>query len=514
MKKTLIFFIVITLPLYICQARNLADSLVYKVEMQSTGADGKTPLWLNANKYGLSSLSSSNGYIRGAIERPVKNDSTRKWGIGYGLDLAAAYNFTSSVVVQQAFAEARWLHGLLTIGSKEYPMEFKNQRLSSGSQTFGINARPVPQVRIALPDYWTVPLTRGWLHLKGHVAYGRMTDDNWQHSFTDKKTKYADDVLYHSKAGYLKIGKDDARHPLSVELGLEMAAEFGGTIYRPTDSGDMEIYHSGTGIRDYWKAFIPGGAEVNETTYQNSEGDQVGSWLMRINYEADTWRLGVYADHYFEDHSGMFFLDYNGYGTGDEWNEKKDSKYFLYYLKDMMLGAELNIKKGTWIRNIVFEYLYTKYQSGPVYHDRTPSMSDHVCGIDDYYNHGLYTGWQHWGQVMGNPLYLSPIYNEDGEIKVENNRFYAFHIGIDGNPRNNLYYRILATYQKGFGSYRCPYTEPRYNTSLLLEASYTFTKKLLKGFNVKVGYGMDWGKILGNNDGLQFTLTKCGILGK
>ena len=63
-------------------------------------------------------------------------------------------------------------------------MELKNNELSSGAQTLGKNARPVPQVRIALADYYTLPLTKGWLHLKGHIAYGKMTDDNWQHEFT------------------------------------------------------------------------------------------------------------------------------------------------------------------------------------------------------------------------------------------------------------------------------------------------------------------------------------------
>ena len=62
----------------------------------------------------------------------------------------------------------------------------------------------------------------------------------------------------------------------------------------------------------------------------------------------------------------MFLIDYDGYGSGDEWKKKKKSKFLLYDLKDMMLGVEVNLKYGTWIRDIVFEYIYTKYQSGPV----------------------------------------------------------------------------------------------------------------------------------------------------
>ena len=209
----------------------LAKGIGYEVELQSTFSDGRTPLWLNANRYGLGSLDEANGYVRAALIRPLRVDSARRWGMGYGVDVAVPYNFTSDFVVQQAFVEGRWLHGVLTVGSKEYPMELKNNSLSSGSQTLGINARPVPQVRIALPEYWTLPFANGWLHLKGHIAYGMMTDDGWQHDFTGRKSKYADNVLYHSKAGYLKVGNENFFCPFSLELGLEMAATFGGTAY-------------------------------------------------------------------------------------------------------------------------------------------------------------------------------------------------------------------------------------------------------------------------------------------
>ncbi|MFW5511196.1 MAG: hypothetical protein ACOCO3_02470, partial [Segatella copri] len=205
---------------------NLCSNIEWKAEMQGSFSKGKTPLWLNANKHGLSSLDDCNGYLRGSLVRPLESDSARRWAVGYGLDIAVPVNYTSSFIVQQAFAEVRWLHGTMTIGSKEYPMELKNQTLSSGSQTLGINARPIPQVRLALPEYITLPILNGWLQLKGHIAYGMMTDDRWQHEFTSRQSKYADHVLFHSKAGYLKIENQRKNSPWSVELGLEMGAEF------------------------------------------------------------------------------------------------------------------------------------------------------------------------------------------------------------------------------------------------------------------------------------------------
>ena len=159
---------------------DLTENLQYNVEAQASFSEGKTPLWLNANRYGLSSLDEMNGYLRAGVERPLRTDSLRRWGVGYGVDVAVPYHFTSSVVVQQAYAEARWLHGVLTVGSKQQPMELKNNRLSTGAQTLGINARPYPEVRLALPDYWAIPGTRGFLSFKGLIAWGMFTDDHFR----------------------------------------------------------------------------------------------------------------------------------------------------------------------------------------------------------------------------------------------------------------------------------------------------------------------------------------------
>ena len=80
----------------------------------------------------------------------------------------------------------------------------------------------------------------------------------------------------------------------------------------------------------------------------------------------------------------MFMLDYNGYGEGKEWQSKKGHRVFMYSLKDMMLGAELNIKYGSWLRNIVVEYIHPKYQSGSYNKDNTVNIHYHWAGMDKY----------------------------------------------------------------------------------------------------------------------------------
>ena len=479
------------------------------MELQSTTSSGtNTPLWLNANRYGLSSLEKSNGYVRAAlIHQP---DTLKKWTLGYGVDVAVAHHFTSKLVVQQAYADIGWRSWRLTVGSKEQPVELRNQQLSSGAQTLGVNARPVPAVRLSLPDYAPVPGTHGNLAFKGHLAYGCLTDDNWQESFVCGDNKYAHGTLYHSKAGYLRIG--NPQRTVNVELGLEMACLFGGVVYITEGGRTIEVKNK-TGFTSYLNAFVPGGVDVGENVYKNREGNHLGSYLLRVNIQRPSFTLGLYADHFFEDHSQMFFLDYDGYGSGEEYQEWKHNRWFVYELHDMMLGVDLRLKRFRWMDAFTCEYLYTKHQSGPVNHDRTREISDHVAGEDNYYNHYINSGWQHWGQVMGNPLYRSPLYNTDGSIRVANNRFWAWHVGLGGHPLPGLSYRLLATWQRGWGTYFDPLPDPERNASFMAEAAYDApASTIFNGWNVKAAVGIDHGHLTGNNTGVQLTLSKRLLL--
>ena len=499
MKRRIVPFLVCWL-LSLCSTFSQVELLT---EAQVSAAMGdRMPLWLNANKYGLSSLDSLSGYVRAGLFRHIEVDSARRWALGAGADVVVGRGLGSNVLLHQAYGQVRWRKGLLTVGSKEQPAQLKNQELSTGSQTLGWNARPVPGVRLELGDYLTVPFTRGWLALKGHLFYGMTTDDSWQKSFTGGQTKYEEHAKLHTKSGYLRIGKQGK--PLSVELGIEMGCQYGGTSYADMGQGLMAIDNE-DGLKGMLHAMVPDGGEVGEGFYANTSGNHVGSYLLRMNMDFSRYALSLYADHYFEDHSQMFFLDYDGYGQGDEFNEWKDSRWFVYDFRDVMLGAELHLKHLPAMSHVVVEYLYSKYQSGPVYHDRTPSLSDHVAGRDDYYNHYIHTGWQHWGQVMGNPLYRSPLYNDDHTIRVADNRFWAWHLGVSGDPIPEMHYRILSTLQRGWGTYQVPLYEPRYNLSLLFEGEYRFPEN---DWSVRGALGMDFGGLLGDQIGAQLTLCK------
>ena len=502
-KAVLTLFLTVTINAF-AQSPDLGKGVDYMIEMAGTVSDGDyAPLWLTANRYGLSSVENNSGYLRGGVFRSAASDSTRHWDVGYGADLVVPANYTSKFFVQQMYADVRWLKGLLTVGQKQQPMQLKNNELSSGSQTFGINARPYPEVRLALPDYWAVPGTKGFLSFKGHIAFGMFTDNHFQKDFAYGTGDYDKNVLMHTKAGYLKFGKKDK--PFSVEAGLEMASQFGSTHYLHINGTYKEI-KSNRDLKALWHAFKGGGSDsAMDGATQNNEGNMLGSWVLRLNYDTPFATWGLYGDHFFEDHSGMFLLDYDGYAYESGQLKKKKSKYLMYPLKDIMLGADVHLKNFRWVSDAVVEYLYTKYQSGPIYTDRTPQIPDHVGGVDNYYNNGLEPGWQHWGQTLGNPLYCSPIYNTDGNLSFECTRFVAWHIGLAGQPTNDLHYRLRASWQEGLGNYDQPYFNPRHNVSLGIEAFYN-CHQLYQGLSIGAAFGFDRGALMGNNTGGTITL--------
>lgn len=470
----------------------------YGVEAQVSTSKGDTPLWLTANRYGLSSVEKQNGYLRASIRRDASADSLYQWRIGYGVDVAAGYHYSSKAFVQQLYADIDYRLVRLTIGAKDQPMAMKNAMLSSGSQTLGINARAVPAVRFELPEYWNISGRADIAAIRGHISYGMLTDGNFQEDYIGSNTTahYAKKVLLHTKAGYLRLG-NAKKFPLVFEGGLEMATQFGGTSYNylSWDGVSAEPLKMKSGLKDIIKATFGGGGDSTDSDgYANSTGNMLGSWLARLTWHGKDWSLGVYYDHFFEDHSQMFLQ---------------------YGWLDGMVGIEAHLPKNRFVDNVVYEYVKTTYQSGPVYHDTTNEIPDQISGVDNYYNHNLYAGWQHWGQAMGNVFFTSPLYNHNADLTFASNRFKAHHIGISGKPSDVLQYRMLYSHLRSLGTYAVPYDRARTNHSFMLELAYNPThlgKLATKGWGLKAAFAMDRGDLLNDNTGLQITISKTGLL--
>lgn len=479
-------------------AQNSASGLTLDVEAQGTAATGDyAPLWLSSNRYGMGGVKNLNGYERVSVMRNEQNDSTRNWRLGYGLDVAVQEGSTSTFFVQQAFASIAYKKARLTVGSKEIPLDIKNLELTSGDLSMGINAHPIPQIRLDI-NYFSIPFTQQWWKWKISGAYGMTTDGNWQESFSAGTTnRYTNNHLYHEKRIYWKFGKEDfEKFPLTAEVGIRMATQFGGTTYhaRGRNVYDETVKHS-SDFNAFWHATTWGGSDETDGTEKNVAGNQLGSYMIALTWTNKDWYVKAYAERYFEDQSMITFQ---------------------YGVLDHMIGLEGKLPKNKFVSNIVVEQMSTRDQSGAVYHDQSANIPDKMNGRDNYYNHNLYSGWQHWGMGIGNPLLTSPIYNEKGHpsaiyetkgnVFFFNNRIKAWHIGLSGDPREDIHWRMLLSFTENWGTYDFPYKKKELQQYCMAEVTYS--PEWAKGWSGKLAVAYDHGGVIGNSFGSQITVHK------
>lgn len=463
------------------------DSIRYRAEIGMTFAGGEnTPFMLTSSRYGLASNRKNNAYLRLSAFKDM--DTTRRFTWGAGIDLALTARMTSRFMAEQLYAEAKYRCLNLMVGSKEIPGYISDPELSSGNLLYGNNAMPIPQVRAGIFDYADVWGCRGWFGVKGYISFGKYMDNRWIRSWVDaSESKYTTGTYYHSKALFIHLG-NRRKFPLEYEMGIEMATQFGGATY----------YLNGTvdklpgGIKSFWKALVPlhGSDENLPGEMTNVEGNFLGAWNFALSWhpQAD-WSLKLYYQHFFEDHS-MLWIQY-------PW-------------KDGLYGVQARLPKNRWVSDVVYEFIYSKDQAGPVFWDKDDKIPEQASGRDTYFNHYIYNGWQNFGMGIGNPLYISPIYNNPHIFWFRSNRFWAHHIGLKGQPSETVGYRLISSFQKSWGSYADPFPETETNFALMAELNIKPRK--LPGWQIDLSLALDHGKLVGNNYGAMIRISKTGWL--
>jgi len=499
MRSVVILFLCLLLkPLSILsQIERLGEDVQYGISLRGSAGDGdNAPFWFSNNRYGLGPVDNNTVLARAYIKRDAETDSLMSWRIGYGADLAAGYGNQSEFCIQQMFLDVQWKMLRLSLGQKQRNSELKNGELSTGGMTLGINARPIPQVRLEIPEFWIVPGTKGLFAIKAHIAYGFYTDNRWQRGWNaGTDNVYTQNSLYHSKALLMKIG-NEKKFPLTLKWGLEMASQFGGRGYNVLGYRGERIEQ---GVRlggNILSAFAVSGSDINDDSFSNSAGNHLGSWHLRLDWTGKKWSIAGYMDHLFEDHSQMFMQ----YG----------------FWKDMLLGIEVNLPKNRYVSTLVYEHIGTMNQSGPLYHDATEENPLQISANDSYYNHHVYGSWQHGGFGMGNPIIPSPMYNGymgmKGMLHNYFSRANAHHVGLKGNPSDRLSWRMLYTYEKNWGTYDRPVKDPLEGHFLLLEAVYRL--KRIKELSFTLAYGHNHGSLLGQSNGAMLTVSWDGWIYK
>lgn len=465
--------------------RERFNRLEYSVSAEATFSTGSyTPFWLVSNRQGLGAPHKNNGYGRAWIAKKLDPDYKFSWGAA--VDIDGAWNIPASFNIHQLYGELKYRGLYAYAGAKEYWGSYNDPRLSSGNLLFSGNAMPIPQVRVGTYEFVPFWGTKNWFWVKGYLAYGKFTDSKWQESWANPEYLRTSNVLYCSRGLWLRGGNTE-KFPLLVDIGIEMGTQFGGTIYR-----EGSVLHMPTKFIDWLKAIVPlsGNDDTPEGEQTNVQGNMVGEYYITLQWIPNSdWSVKAYFEHYFEDHSQLTFE---------------------YGWKDAQWGVEVTLPKNRFVSKVVAEYIYMKDQTGSVNHDWTPEIPEQVSGGDNYYNHYLYGAWQNWGMSIGTPLALSPLYNRNHWLYIYDNRFIAYHIGLEGHPFNGFGWRALFTATDNWGTYRFPYKDVLHNFSGLVEFSYS--PKNWKGWYADLGLAWDSGSLIGKNFGAMVKIGKTGLI--
>ncbi|ACY49612.1 capsule assembly Wzi family protein [Rhodothermus marinus] len=409
MRKVLIVLLLGGLSASLVRAQALS-SLRLEGELGVRAATaGRLPFWLAANQWGRFDPKSANGYVllNGQWER--QPHAWLSYGVGGELLLRRAHDPSAHFVeaygrVRVGFLEAH-------VGRRREIVGTVDTLLSSGAPDVSPNATPIPKIVVRTPHYTSVPGTRGWVQFHGYWAHGWMKD-----------VRQVEDTYLHQKYLYLRFGPGSWR----IYAGLVHQAFWGGTSRNPS------IGRLPQGLDDYFRTFFAlnagEGAPRGEQIY--IQGDHFGTYDFGFSLEGRRFGLLVYRHFFYEDRDGLKFKN----------------------PQDGLLGLALRDREGRLVERVVYEFLYTKRQSGPI--GPGPGRGG-PGGRDNYYNHYIYrTGWTHYGRTVGSPLMFA---FEDRAKRltggVENNRVVAHHLGLAGRLAPALRYRLLATYSRNYGTY-------------------------------------------------------------
>ena len=478
----------------------------YRAETFGSVATGEnTPFWMLYHNWGMVPLDADNFYVRGGVfhQQTINKD----WSFNAGFDLAGSspHAYSNNVWVQQLYGEVNWKSLRLNIGAKEDYISLLNPYLSSGDFALSNNARPLPEIKGSIPEFILVPYTKGNMYIKGHFAVGYYLDGKWQEETARPHNRnYTKDILSHHKSIYFRFGNIEKKNKLQFTLGLNHQAQWGGELYKyqyvkETKQREYVVQNQPQGLDDLFRVAIAkeGSPSSSGADTAYVAGSSIGAYLFKFDYRLkNNTVLSLYKQHFFEDGSGLGFENY----------------------RDGLYGFEYKSQKKSALSGVVFEYIYTKHQGGPIHLQMLPEFDpgfpNRADGNDSYYNNCDYLqGPTYFGRTKGTPLFLSPEYNKDGNINFKSSRIISWHLGVEGYLLPTLQYRLLATTGQSWGLYYFPFTSVKKGFASGLDLIYSCPK--VQDLDLKLSLGFNKGDFFSSDTfGGGITIAKRGIIFK
>jgi len=348
-----------------------------------------------------------------------------------GIDEGGAYD----AFLQQAYTGIRFYFLQFTAGRMERTLGTTAGELSSGSLALSQNARPMPMLLLSVPEYTDVPFTKGYVQFKGTYAHAWFGEE-----------RYMKDAFLHEKSLYVRGGSEK----LKLYAGLVHLVVWGGehpTFGKaPASARDyLRVITSSAGVN-----LTPDGGNPIFGEQKNVLGDNLGIFDFGSELSFKHANLLFYYQIPYADWSGTRF-----------WKNR-----------DQMVGIRLTSNtKFPFVTSFNYEYLNTKYQSGPGFTDEQggdpyDNFGYDYGGRDNYYNNYLYrSGWTFQDRILGTPLFITkarmqnyvPGFTDPDvnrfDFNIINNRVVMHHLGINGRVFPQIEYSLLATFSRNYGTY-------------------------------------------------------------
>lgn len=498
--RTLLFSTILFLTAMIGKAQDsLGTKITYDLTAETAvGTGSYTAYQLATNRYHVLATRPNTAYLREAVNAEHKFTPNLK--LSGAVDMVASVHANHELYLQQAYMNLQWRKFFIEAGSREITPLLRDPVLSTGMFAKGINAKPIPQVRIASDGFWTVPYTKGWLEISLECGFGKFMDSKYRedmfYQHPDVNTTYTKNIFYHQKHFYFR---SNPNWVVYFTAGMEHVAMLGGTQYIYDENGNLTSKTKPHNFEAFWNILLK---KEDKNYYNNGalEDWVYGNHLGTITYQL-SWNIN--KKHLLEAYLDVPFDDGSGMRKGNGW----DGLWGLRYMSKKE-GAQ-------YVRGALFEYFQTTNQSGPLHWDYgdfpepvRSQITNNVLGNDNYYNHMFYNSYTQYGMTPGNALIPSPIYNRDGFTAYRDNRIKAWHLGICGEITDRLSYIVKGSYREGWGTYDMPLVTKHYSFDAMFQgmynlgpwqfsAAYAFDKGNIYGdcstFNFKIGYH---GKIL------------------
>ena len=484
MKRKLLATILSVLPL---AAAAQTYELDWDVSLSGSGSTaGNLPFWAVTGRNGNVPDARNGLLVAGTDFRYASRSDIRVYS---GLKLSGSVSSSSSSasssawngMVNELYAGVGWKKLRLDLGMIDREISYGGLSLTGGDIVWSGNTRALPGYNLQV-DYFNVPGTKGIFSIKANYA---------DYMFLDRR--YVRNALLHNKSLFFRF----RLHPrVHLQLGLEQWSVWGGVS---PDYGKQP-----QSFNDYLRVVLgmSGGGDATMSDQINVLGDHRGRELIQVDWTANAFTLSFAHDIPFDDGSGMGFQNFpDGVNT----------IFFSFHEKDR------------WVSDILYEFVYTKCQSGPRHArpakpdelERDPDKHSYIMGgNDNYFNNGAYrSGWTYYGRTIGLPLFTPSPVNGDGLVLgVCNNRVVAHHLAIAGKVARKIPYRFKATYSRNYGKYTNSlsiFSSVPEQLSLALEVTLP---RLGRSLPVSLSAGLygDVGELYPDNFGLTLSLSWAG----